>query len=196
MAMTPAAMTPRDEATKSYLAGQRDAFKDVLLQESLPLQKLVERQKQKVEVLTKKQEKMEDEVREQSIVSAVLIERTNVEKEHVFRMEEMGAKLCASVEKLEREVIVLKSAEKEKKGGTENAEVSGEVRRFRCLLSRQRDAIDVVGKSSQQKVVRRRRRRGRRRNAYAVDAAENRANQRRTRDVPRDVRRLRSHRKN
>ena len=34
---------------------------------------------------TKKQEKMEDEVREQSIVSAVLIERTNVEKEHVVR---------------------------------------------------------------------------------------------------------------
>ena len=115
------AMTPRCDDAKarqtssSYLAGQRDAFKDVLLQESLPLQKLVERQKQKVEVLTKKQEKMEDEVREQSIVSAVLIERTNVEKEHVVRMEEMGAKLCASVEKLEREVIVLKSAEKERK---------------------------------------------------------------------------------
>ena len=111
------AMTPRCDDAKarqtssSYLAGQRDAFKDVLLQESLPLQKLVERQKQKVEVLTKKQEKMEDEVREQSIVSAVLIERTNVEKEHVVRMEEMGA----SVEKLEREVIVLKSAEKERK---------------------------------------------------------------------------------
>ena len=115
MAMTPRCDDAKARQTSSYLAGQRDAFKDVLLQESLPLQKLVERQKQKVEVLTKKQEKMEDEVREQSIVSAVLIERTNVEKEHVFRMEEMGAKLCASVEKLEREVIVLKSAEKEKK---------------------------------------------------------------------------------
>ena len=115
------AMTPRCDDAKarqtssSYLAGQRDAFKDVLLQESLPLQKLVERQKQKVEVLTKMQEKMEDEVREQSIVSAVLIELTNVEKEHVVRMEEMGAKLCASAEKLEKEVIVLKSTEKERK---------------------------------------------------------------------------------
>ena len=115
------AMTPRCDDAKarqtssSYLAGQRDAFKDVLLQESLPLQKLVERQKQKVEVLTKKQEKMEEEVREQSIVSAVLIELTNVEKEHGVRMEEMGAKLCASAEKLEKEVIVLKSTEKERK---------------------------------------------------------------------------------
>ena len=115
MAMTPRCDDAKRQTSKSYLAGQRDAFKDVLLQESLPLQKLVERQKQKVEVLTKKQEKMEDEVREQSIVSAVLIERTNVEKEHVVRMEEMGAKLCASVEKLEKEVIVLKSAEKERK---------------------------------------------------------------------------------
>ncbi len=115
MAMTPRCDDAKARQTSSYLAGQRDAFKDVLLQESLPLQKLVERQKQKVEVLTKKQEKMEDEVREQSIVSAVLIEHTNVEKEHVVRMEEMGAKLCASVEKLEMEVIVLKSAEKERK---------------------------------------------------------------------------------
>ena len=88
MAMTPRCIDAKARQTSSsYLAGQRDAFKDVLLQESLPLQKLVERQKQKVEVLTKKQEKMEDEVREQSIVSAVLIERTNVEKEHVVRME-------------------------------------------------------------------------------------------------------------
>ena len=115
MAMTPRCDDAKRQTSKSYLAGQRDAFKDVLLQESLPLQKLVERQKQKVEVLTKMQEKMEDEVREQSIVSAVLIELTNVEKEHVVRMEEMGAKLCASAEKLEKEVIVLKSTEKERK---------------------------------------------------------------------------------
>jgi len=79
---------------------------------------LVERQKQKVEALTKKQEKMEESVKEQSIVSAVLIERTNVEKEHAVKLEEMGAKLCASVEKLQKEVIVLKSAEKERKKTT------------------------------------------------------------------------------
>jgi hypothetical protein len=57
-------------------------------------------------------------VKEQSIVNAVLIERTNVEKEHAVKLEELGAKLCASVEKLEKEVIVLKSAEKERKKTT------------------------------------------------------------------------------
>lgn len=105
-------------SSSTYLAGQRDAYRDALLHESLPLQKLVERQKQKVEALTKKQEKMEESVKEQSIVNAVLIERTNVEKEHAVKLEEMGAKLCASVEKLEKEVIVLKSAEKERKKTT------------------------------------------------------------------------------
>ena len=105
-------------SSSTYLAGQRDAYRDALLHESLPLQKLVERQKQKVEALTKKQEKMEESVKEQSIVSAVLIERTNVEKEHAVKLEEMGAKLCASVEKLQKEVIVLKSAEKERKKTT------------------------------------------------------------------------------
>jgi hypothetical protein len=105
-------------SSSTYLAGQRDAYRDALLHESLPLQKLVERQKQKVEALTKKQEKMEESVKEQSIVNAVLIERTNVEKEHAVKLEEMGAKLCASVEKLQKEVIVLKSAEKERKKTT------------------------------------------------------------------------------
>jgi hypothetical protein len=105
-------------SSSTYLAGQRDAYRDALLHESLPLQKLVERQKQKVQVLTKKQEKMEESVKEQSIVNAVLIERTNVEKEHAVKLEELGAKLCASVEKLEKEVIVLKSAEKERKKTT------------------------------------------------------------------------------
>ena len=105
-------------SSSTYLAGQRDAYRDALLHESLPLQKLVERQKQKVEALAKKQEKMEESVKEQSIVNAVLIERTNVEKEHAVKLEEMGSKLCASVEKLEREVIVLKSAEKERKKTT------------------------------------------------------------------------------
>ena len=105
-------------SSSTYLAGQRDAYRDALLHESLPLQKLVERQKQKVEALTKKHEKMEESVKEQSIVNAVLIERTNVEKEHAVKLEELGAKLCASVEKLEKEVIVLKSAEKERKKKT------------------------------------------------------------------------------
>jgi hypothetical protein len=105
-------------SSSTYLAGQRDAYRDALLHESLPLQKLVERQKQKVEALTKKHEKIEESVKEQSIVSAVLIERTNVEKEHAVKLEEMGAKLCASVEKLQKEVIVLKSAEKERKKTT------------------------------------------------------------------------------
>ena len=40
--------------TTAYLAGQRDAYKDALLHDSLPLQKLVERQKQNVNVLTRK----------------------------------------------------------------------------------------------------------------------------------------------
>ena len=104
--------------TVAYLAGQRDAYKDALLHDSLPLQKLVERQKQNVNVLTRKQEKMEDEVKEQTVLNAVLFERTNAEKVRVAKMEEIGAKLCASVEKLEREVIVLKSAEKEKQNAT------------------------------------------------------------------------------
>ena len=104
--------------TTAYLAGQRDAYKDALLHDSLPLQKLVERQKQNVDVLTRKQEKMEDEVKEQTVLNAVLFERTNAEKVQAAKMEKIGAKLCASVEKLEREVIVLKSAEKEKQNAT------------------------------------------------------------------------------
>lgn len=104
--------------TTAYLAGQRDAYKDALLHDSLPLQKLVERQKQNVDVLTRKQEKMEAEVKEQTVLNAVLFERTNAEKVQAAKMEKIGAKLCASVEKLEREVIVLKSAEKEKQNAT------------------------------------------------------------------------------
>ena len=104
--------------TTAYLAGQRDAYKDALLHDSLPLQKLVERQKQNVDVLTRKQEKMEAEVKEQTVLNAVLFERTNAEKVQAAKMEKNGAKLCASVEKLEREVIVLKSAEKEKQNAT------------------------------------------------------------------------------
>ena len=104
--------------TTAYLAGQRDAYKDALLHDSLPLQKLVERQKQNVDALTRKQEKMEAEVKEQTVLNAVLFERTNAEKVQAAKMEKIGAKLCASVEKLEREVIVLKSAEKEKQNAT------------------------------------------------------------------------------
>ena len=104
--------------TTAYLAGQRDAYKDALLHDSLPLQKLVERQKQNVDVLTRKQEKMDAEVKEQTVLNAVLFERTNAEKVQAAKMEKIGAKLCASVEKLEREVIVLKSAEKEKQNAT------------------------------------------------------------------------------
>ena len=104
--------------TTAYLAGQRDAYKDALLHDSLPLQKLVERQKQNVDVLTRKQERMEAEVKEQTVLNAVLFERTNAEKVQAAKMEKIGAKLCASVEKLEREVIVLKSAEKEKQNAT------------------------------------------------------------------------------
>ncbi len=104
--------------TTAYLAGQRDAYKDALLHDSLPLQKLVERQKQNVDVLERKQEKMEAEVKEQTVLNAVLFERTNAEKVQAAKMEKIGAKLCASVEKLEREVIVLKSAEKEKQNAT------------------------------------------------------------------------------
>lgn len=110
--------TTTTTGTTAYLAGQRDAYKDALLHDSLPLQKLVERQKQNVDALTRKQEKMEAEVKEQTVLNAVLFERTNAEKVQAAKMEKIGAKLCASVEKLEREVIVLKSAEKEKQNAT------------------------------------------------------------------------------
>ena len=73
--------------TTAYLAGQRDAYKDALLHDSLPLQKLVERQKQNVDVLTRKQEKMEAEVKEQTVLNAVLFERTNAEKVQAAKME-------------------------------------------------------------------------------------------------------------
>ena len=133
--------------TTAYLAGQRDAYKDALLHDSLPLQKLVERQKQNVDVLTRKQEKMEAEVKEQTVLNAVLFERTNAEKVQAAKMEKWREALRFGG-KVEREVIVLKSAEKEKQNATKMT-AYGKVRRFRCLPSRQRDTIGDVGKSNQ-----------------------------------------------
>ena len=91
--------------TKEYVEGQRDAYKDAFLHETLPLQKLVQRQKQKVEILHKQSEKQSEGIRKNEIVNAVLVERNR-------NIEKMGFSLVESVEKLKKEVDFLSSAEK------------------------------------------------------------------------------------